>query len=273
VIILYGLIGCAVGSFLNVVIDRVPAKRSLLSPPSHCPTCGRRLRALELIPVLTYLLLRGRCHTCDARIPRRILWVELGTGLLYGFLWWHHGPTWQLVVSSVYVCVLLVIAVIDLEHKLIPNVIVLPATGLTLLAIPMQRWIVPSQYYHYGLARLLVGVEEGARLSNAQMSMLSQLLGGLVAFAVFLLIWLIAPCGIGAGDLKLAGFAGLVTAFPGAILAVLGSFVLGGAVGLILLLGGMAKRKAAVPFAPFLAVTTFLVMVYGDSLLQRYLGS
>ena len=272
-IILYGVFGCAVGSFLNVVIDRVPAKRSLLTPASHCPTCGRRLPALELVPVLSYLLLRGRCRTCDARIPMRTLWVELSTGLLFAFLWWHHGPTWQLVLSTVYGCILLVLLVTDLEHKLIPNVIILPATGLALLAIPLQPWIAPSRYYHYALARLMMSAEGGAALSNAQMSMLSQLLGGLIAFAVFLLIWLTAPGGMGAGDLKLAALAGLITAFPGAIAAVLGSFVLGGAVGVVLLLGGVAKRKTAVPFAPFLAVSTFLVMVYGDSLLHLYLGN
>ena len=267
--ILYGLIGLAVGSFLNVVIDRAPEKRSLLGPPSHCPWCGRRLTASELVPVYSYLVLRGHCHSCGASIPRRTLWVELATGLLFAFLWQVYGPTVQLALGTVYSCILLVIMVVDLEHKLVLNVISLPAIALALLVSPIRAWVLTPPFSHYGFMGLFLG-GGGGMPTFAQISMFSQLLGGVTAFAIFFLIWFITPRGMGAGDVKLAAFAGLVTAFPGALVAVFGSFILGGVVSAALLLSGKGGRKTAIPFAPFLVITTFLVMIYGDALVKWY---
>ncbi|MBC7257291.1 MAG: prepilin peptidase, partial [Chloroflexi bacterium] len=107
-------------------------------------------------------------------------------------------------------------------------------------------------------------------LNPGQVASVSQLVGGVVAFLIFLLVYLISPQGMGDGDVRLAAFSGLITGFPGALLAVFGSFVLGGVVGVLLLLSGKAGRKTAIPFAPFLVVTTFLVMLYGDVFLRWY---
>jgi len=267
---LYALVGAVVGSFLNVVIDRVPAKQSLLAPPSRCPSCGRRLPALDMVPVFSYLFLRGRCRDCGARISPRVFWVECSSALLFAFLFWFYGFSWQLLLATIYDSLLLVILVIDLEHKLILDVIILPAIGLTVLAILLQAFL-PPRFAYYGLLDILTA-RAGWSLSLTQVSMLSQVLGGAVAFLIFLLICIISPQGMGGGDIRLATFSGLITAFPGALAAVFGSFILGGVVSVLLLLTGRATRKTAVPFAPFLVATTFVVYTFGDALLYGYLG-
>ena len=273
----YGIIGSAVGSFLNVVIDRLPGGESLLRPPSSCAYCGRGISALDMVPVLSYLFLGKRCRTCGARIPARIFWVELATGLLFAFLWWLYGPTPQLLLGTVYSCVLLVVMVVDLEHMLIPDLVIVPATALALLATVLQRWLGQPRFSHYGLVQLVLATRAGWDLSLVQVGAFSQLLGGGVGFWVFYVVWLVAPQimgreAMGLGDVKLATFAGLITAYPGALVAILGSFILGGVVSAGLLLAGIAGRKTAIPFGPFLVITTFLVMVCGDPLLHWYLG-
>jgi len=267
---LHGLVGLCVGSFLNTVIDRLPEKQSLVRPPSHCPSCGRRLTFLELLPVLGYLLVRGRCRTCGARIPLRVLCVEVASGLLFVFLGHIYGFTPGLVMPTIYVCLMLVIFVIDLERKLVLNAIVLPAIGLALVAI-LVEWAVTRASSPPGLLRLPAD-GGGVVLSQAGLSAINHLLGGLAAFLILLLVRVLAPGGMGGGDVKLAAFLGLITGLPGAILAVLGSFVLGGVVALALLLSGLAKRKTPVPFAPFLVVAAFVVMIYGDRLVGWYVG-
>ncbi len=268
-IVLYGLVGLLVGSFLNVVIDRLPRRESLLRPPSHCASCGRRLAAWEMVPLVSYLALKGRCRTCGERIPWRVFWVELLTGALFAFLAWRVGPTWALGIYTLYSVILLVIAVIDLEHKLILNVVIIPSIILALLLIPVRRLAGDVPSYHTAVMSLFLPYR--LTLNAGQVAAVSQLVGGVVAFLIFLLVYLISPQGMGDGDVRLAAFSGLITGFPGALMAVFGSFILGGIVGVILLLSGKAGRKTAVPFAPFLVVTTFLVMLYGDTALAGYM--
>jgi leader peptidase (prepilin peptidase)/N-methyltransferase len=223
-----------------------------------------------LVPVVSYIALRGRCRTCGVRIPARTLWVEIATGALFAFLWWSFGPSLRLLLNTVYFSILLAILVIDLEHKLVPNVIVLPATLLALVATPLQLIITPPIYANYGFLALFSRGNNALPLPT--LSMISQLIGGVVAFGIFFLVWIISPKGMGAGDVKLAGFVGLITGFPGALAAVFGSFIMGGVVALVLLATGKATRKTAIPFAPFMVIAAFLVMLYGDPLLHWYLG-
>lgn len=271
--LLAAVVGAVVGSFLNVVIDRVPAGQSLLRPDSHCPSCGRALRAAELVPVISYVALRGRCRACRAPIPWRVPAVEVATAVLFAFLWVTMRPpsaggALLLGAAAVYTCVMVVLFVIDLEHRRVPNVIVLPAIGLALALAPVLAWLAP-RYAHYGFLGLLAS---STRFGASPLALAGQVAGGVAAFGIFWLIWRVAPQGMGAGDVKLAGFSGLISGFPGALAAVFGSFIIGGVVGAALLLFGRAGRKTAVPFAPFLIVTTFVMVVFGDELLAWYLG-
>jgi len=277
-IILAILVGLAVGSFLNVVADRVPEGQSLLHPPSHCPSCGRQLTPLDLAPVVSYLALRGRCRTCGAEIPRRVLIVEIVTAALFGWLAARYGPSMDLVIMAWWTAVLIVLFVIDLEHRIVPNVIILPAIAIGLLMLPLHLLQTPSfglmGWWQASLAPNMI-----QRVDPAILAIASQATGAIVAFVVFLLIHVLAALvyrsrgleGMGAGDVRLSFLCGLLTGYPLAMLAVAGSFVLGGLTSAGLLMTGIKKRTDYIPFAPFMIVSTYLVMVFADGLLMWYL--
>ncbi|MGA9349657.1 MAG: prepilin peptidase [Anaerolineae bacterium] len=266
-VLLYVLLGLAISSFLNVCIDRLPERESIVSPPSHCPACGRRLAPFDLIPLLSYVLLRGRCRYCGAPIPRRVLLVESTTGLLFVLLWYRYGfslrqdfgepfgsaqdrlsraaqgePLW-LLLATLYTCFFIVIFFIDLEHHLVPNRVIYPAIVVALLAIPFD----PGH------------------------SAKGLLLGGLIGFALLFLIAFVYPAGMGMGDVKLATFVGLVVGFPSVFVALFLSFVAGGLVGGGLLLTGLKGRKDPIPFAPFLVAGGMIAMLYGKEIMDWYL--
>jgi leader peptidase (prepilin peptidase)/N-methyltransferase len=239
------LLGLAIGSFLNACIDRLPDGRSLLRPRSHCPTCRTPLAARDLVPVLSYLLLRGRCRYCSAPIPLRILVIEAGCGLLFLLLWVRYGVSPHFVFVALVGCVFIVALVIDLEHRLIPNQLVYAAIGAALLAIPFAVGPGPSQ----------------------------ALWGGVVGLALLSLIVLVYPGGMGLGDVKLATLIGLVVGFPLVLLALFSSFVLGGAVAAAALLARRMGMKDALPFAPFLALGGMVALLYGEEILRWYPGA
>ena len=251
IVIIYGLFGIAVGSFLNVCMDRLPAGGSLLRPASHCPACQRHLAPKDLIPVFSYLWLRGRCRYCQAPIPQRVVWVELITGLVFAFLWWQYGPTLKLGILSFYYCLLAVILVIDLEHGLILNKIVYPATGIALIMVTVMAFFTPEQ----GLVKDIV----------------SALIGGIVGLVVLLLIALIFRGGMGWGDVKMAGLMGVMVGFPGILAALLLAIIGGGLVAAILLILRVRGRKGTMPFGPFLSLATMVTLLWGVDLINWYL--
>lgn len=242
--VIFGLVGVVIGSFLNVCIDRLPVGKSLLHPASHCPACQRRLAPKDLIPVFSYLWLRGRCRYCRAPIPRRVLWVELGTGLMFAFLWWRYGLTPELGIMSFYFCLLIIIMVIDLEHGLILNKVVYPATATAL--------IIAAFASDPGIFKALIG-------------------GGL-GLVVMLLLALTFRGGIGWGDVKMAGLVGVIVGFPRILVALLLAIVGGGLVAGILLALKVKGRKEAIAFAPFLSVATMVTILWGYDLITWYLS-
>jgi leader peptidase (prepilin peptidase)/N-methyltransferase len=241
-VLLYALVGLAISSFLNVCIDRLPERASIVSPPSHCPACGRRLAPFDLIPLLSYLLLRGRCRNCGAPIPWRVLLVEVMTGLLFVSLWYRYGYSLLLLLATLYTCFFIVIFFIDLEHHLVLNRVIYPAIIVALLAIP----ITPDH--------------DVVRLAG----------GGAIGFGLLFLIAFIYPAGMGMGDVKLATFIGLIVGFPAIFAALLISFVTGGLLGGGLLLTGLKGRKDPITFAPFLVAGGMAAMLYGQQIMGWY---
>ena len=241
--VIFGLVGIVIGSFLNVCIDRLPVGESLLRPASRCPACGHRLAPKDLIPVFSYLWLRGRCRYCRAPIPRRVLWVELGTGLMFAFLWWWYGLTPELGITSFYFCLLIVILVIDLERGLILNKVVYPAIAIAL--------IIAAFTSNPGIVKAIIG-------------------GGL-GLAIMLLIALIYKGGIGWGDVKMGALVGLLTSFPVVLVSLLLAVISGGLVAAVLLLLGVKTRKETIPFGPFLSSGAMVTLLWGGSILNWYL--
>jgi leader peptidase (prepilin peptidase)/N-methyltransferase len=245
--VIFGILGTAIGSFLNVVIDRLPADKSIVYPPSSCDGCQHRLAWPDLFPVFSYLFLRGRCRYCKAKIPQRVFWVELGTGLLAAALFWRFGWKPILPVSIVYSGVLIAIAVIDLNHQLILNKIVYPFLPVALIV----NFFVPDLFSWHNL--------------------LFGLLGGAAGFLILFLPALIYRKGMGWGDVKMAGLIGLMTGFPNVIVAVFGGILLGGIIAILLLLFKKKNRKEGIPFGPYLAIGTIIALLWGTQIIHWYL--
>lgn len=250
-IALFAILGLIIGSFLNVCIDRLPRNESIAYPPSHCPACQHKLAAKDLIPVFSYLVLRGRCRYCQAPIPKRLFWVELATGVVFALLAWHYGLNPELAVMAFYACLFIIIFVIDLEQGLILNKVAYPAMVVVfLLALYPWPWLNDSL---------------GMRLAYAA-------LGGGVGFIIFLLIALISRGGMGWGDVKLAALIGLATGFPMVVVAIIMAAILGGIVAVALMIAKRKKRRETVPFGPFLAVAAMVTLLWGSNILDWYLG-
>jgi leader peptidase (prepilin peptidase)/N-methyltransferase len=257
-VVFFILLGIVVASFLNVCIDRLPANQSLVFPASHCAACGRRLSARDLIPVFSYLWLRGRCRYCQAPIPRRILWVEIGTGVLFGCFFWHYGWSVELPLALFYTALFIVLAVIDLEHHLILNKIVYPATAAALIIsifLPPSRLVYPA----------------GLATSLPQLGIVQAAIGGGAGLVLFSLIGLLSRGGMGWGDAKMAALIGVITGYF-VLCSLLVAVILGGLVAVILLLSGLRKRKEGIPFGPFLSLATLITLLWGSDLVNWYLG-
>lgn len=239
----FGLLGMVIGSFLNVCIDRLPEGQSIVSPPSHCPSCQRPLQAYEMIPLVSYLILGGRCRTCGERIPFRVLLVELGTGLIFSLIWLRFGLSWETLFSSAYVSFLIPIGVIDLKHQKILNVLSYPAILTAAAAALILHWESLGQY----------------------------LLGAGVGFGVLFLLAAVSPGAMGFGDIKLVLFLGLAVGFPLVVLVLFLAFVIGGAAAGILLLAGKVGRKDPIAFGPYLALAGVITLLYGNTIITWWL--
>jgi leader peptidase (prepilin peptidase)/N-methyltransferase len=252
IVVFITLAGLAIGSFLNVVIWRVPRGESVVSPPSHCPSCDAQIRGRDNIPVLSWLILRGMCRDCRAPISARYPGVELLTGVLFGVVTLVLGLTLELPAYLYLTAVCIALAFIDLDTKRLPNVLTLPSipifAGLLLLpAIADGLW---SDY-------------------------LRALLGGLALFGFYFLLALVYPAGMGMGDVKLAPTLGMALAWfgwgewlVGAFLA----FLLGAVIGVALMLVRRAGRRSAIPFGPFMVAGTLLGILVGSSIADWYVG-
>lgn len=242
------VLGLAVGSFLNVVAYRLPRGESVVSPPSACPACGTPIRARHNVPVLGWLVLRGRCHDCSSPISVRYPLVEAATGLLFGLAGWRFaGEPALLAAYLCFAAVAVALALIDLDVRRLPNVIVLPSYPV--------------------LALLLTLAADRPSLVRAG-------LGALVLVAFFLAVSLTAPGAMGLGDVKLAGVVGGMSAYLswGAFLVgAFGGFVLGSLAGVLLMASHRAGRRSAVPFGPFMLLGAWASILGASGLGELYL--
>jgi len=250
--VIAGVLGFTVGSFLNVCIDRLPRHESIVTGRSHCDSCGRQLAVQDLVPVLSYAILGGRCRACGASIPRRIVAVEAATGLTFAGLSLWYGATLTFALLAVYAAVLTVVFVIDLEHGLILNAVVVPALVLALVAAAT-------------LAPAWLGDLFPHRV-------LSAAAGAATGFALLFLVALLARGGMGWGDVKFAAFMGAATGFPLVFVALFCGIIIGGAAGAVLLATRKKGRKQAIPFGPFLALGTMATLLWGPQMLAWYVG-
>jgi len=251
--LLYALLGLLVGSLLRAAGDLLPAWRGGSELRQH-PNRPIKLRPAWLDLITPFLrhrsvardaaLWRGRQVSHACRAAWRGLLVELVTMLLFALLWGRYGPSPQLLPATLYSCLFLLICIIDLEHRLVLNVVILPAALLALLT----SFILPNP---------------GPG---------SALLGGALGFALLLLVALACRGGMGAGDVKLAGLIGLITGFPQVVVALVIGVLTGGLVALALLLTRVKSRKSYIPYAPFLVIGGMVTMLYGSEIMAWYAG-
>ncbi len=236
-----GLLGLIAGSFLNVVIHRVPLRESVLWPASHCPECGEPIRPRDNLPLVSYALLRGRCRNCKARIAARYPVVEASTGALFAGAAYEFGLGLELLSALVLISALIALAVIDLEHRLLPNTIVGPAA---LAGFTMSVLESPDRWWVYLVSALAVA-------------------GGLFALAIAY------PGGMGMGDVKMGGMLGAFLG-PYAALAVFLGALCGAVTGGVLMATERMQRRQALPFGVFMALGGIATLFVGPELWELY---
>lgn len=250
-----GVIGAILGSFANVCIARLPAGLSVVSPGSACPKCGHRLGWSENIPVVSFLILKGRCKTCGEKISIRYPLVEIISILLAVSTWWHfQNPAKFIVYFCLLVVPLIIITFIDLKHMIIPDLISIP--GIIV-----------------GFASNILLAGKGAYANAAIDSALGIFSGALFLFLVaFIYEKLKKQEGLGGGDIKLIAMLGAFFGWKAAIFILLVSSLLGSAVGAVFVIAFKKGLKYAIPFGPFLAAAGLVYMFFGGKLLRWYMG-
>jgi leader peptidase (prepilin peptidase)/N-methyltransferase len=251
------IFGALAGSFLNVCIARIPKGESIVQPPSHCPNCKSPISFYDNVPLLSFLILRGRCRSCSERISWRYFFVELMTGLLALSLFERFGLGFVFFVSFGFVAALVVISFIDLDVRIVPDVISLPGIVLGLLlsivgyfAIGNASGIVPSPMSS------AIGILAG---------------GGFLLATAWIYEKITGVEGMGGGDIKLLAMIGAFLGWPSIPVTLFFASLVGSVVGLTCMLLTGAGRRLALPFAPFLCSGAVLFIFFGNDLIQFYL--
>jgi leader peptidase (prepilin peptidase)/N-methyltransferase len=241
------VLGTIIGSFLNVCIVRMPRNASIVFPGSHCPSCGCTIKFYDNIPLVSYIVLGGRCRSCKTPIALRYFMVELLMGLLMAVLFVHYGLSLVFVLCAAFTAALVVITFIDLQHQIIPDVISLPAIPLGFLCsffLPWNTWLD---------------------------SLLGILVGGGVLYMFALGYHLLTKKeGMGGGDIKMLAMIGAFLGWKGALASLMLAAVAGSLIGVLLIVLKGKNFKYAVPFGPFLAAGAFCAMLYGERLISWY---
>jgi prepilin signal peptidase PulO-like enzyme (type II secretory pathway) len=238
--VVFFISGIIIGSFLEVVAYRVPRKLSLIRPRSYCPSCGARIAFYDNIPLLSYIILRGKCRKCKARIPISSFLIELFTGLLFVANYYFFGLSLQLITGIIFCSVLIAVSFIDIEFRIIPNVIVIP---FTIIGIGFNIFMDAGNWWH-------------------------PLAFSAGSFAFMLIINLIYPKGMGMGDVKLSMMMGaflVKNVIPGMFLGFLAGSIFG-----IFVIIRKRKLKQMIPFGPFLSIGSIIALFWGNNILKWY---
>lgn len=239
---LFFIYGIVFGSFFNVVGLRVPKKESIVSPPSHCTSCDRKLVALDLIPVFSYLFLRGKCRGCGAKISPIYPFIEFVTGGLFMLAYVTLGFSAELVVALIFISLLVIITVSDIAYMLIPDKVLLPFA----IVLVVMRMVSPLTPWW------------------------DSLLGAVIGFGVLLLIGVISKGGMGGGDIKLFFVIGLVLGTLQTLLTLFLAAVIGTIVGSIILRRKGQGRKTPIPFGPSIAAAAIISYFWGAGIVEWY---
>lgn len=239
---LLSIAGLVIGSFLNVCIYRLPRNQSVFMPPSHCPVCSARIKPWDLVPVVSWLLLHGRCRSCGAVISPRYLVIELLTAGVFVWSFLVYGFTPMLVKALVFASFLVVIIFIDIDYQLILDKVLLWLAGAGFL---LNLW-------------------------TGQVGIVTMLLTGLCAGGVFLLIAILTRGGMGGGDIKFAAAVGIWLGAKLTVVALFIAFILGGVGGIMVLALKLKSRKDYIPFGPFIALGAWVSFLYGLDILVWY---
>jgi leader peptidase (prepilin peptidase)/N-methyltransferase len=252
VAVICGVFGLVIGSFLNVVIWRVPRHESVVRPPSHCPSCDRPIAAYDNIPVVSWLILRGRCRQCGAHISFRYPFVELLTGVLFAGVGIVFFDSWALPAYLLLTAALIALSAIDLDHYLLPNRIIYPV-GIASIPLLLAGAMLDGNVGAFGRA----------------------LAGAAIAFTFFFVVHVISPRGMGFGDVRLSFILGLYLAYLGwreLAGGLFAGFLYGAVVGVALIVLKLRSRKQHIPFGPFLAAGTMTFVLFSEPILNWYLG-
>ncbi|WP_198543744.1 prepilin peptidase [Petroclostridium xylanilyticum] len=237
------ILGFLIGSFLNVCIHRIPLGQTVVTTPSHCPECNKRIRWYDLIPVISYILLRGKCRFCKQKISIRYPLVELLNGAVCLWIYSIYGMSVQFAGLAFLASALIVIAFIDYAHRIIPNriVIVMLAAGIV--------YVYFNPYITYGDA----------------------ILGFFAASLPLLILAVLSNGGMGGGDIKLMAAAGVFLGWKLILLSLVFASIIGSFIGIILILLKIIKREDPIPFGPFLSAGIFISILYGQKIIEWYL--
>ncbi len=241
--------GVIIGSFLTVCIHRVPRELSIVSPRSACVSCNQTICWYDNIPILSFLLLRGRCRYCQGAILPRYPIIELSNGLGYVALLWRFGWEWETAIYALFFSALLTITWIDWDHQIIPDVISLPGIVVGIVAA--------STVLQTGFVNSIIGVLVG---------------GGILWFMAWISPFLFGKEGLGGGDIKLLAMVGAFLGWQAALATLMLASIVGAIIGIMLLAAKVLTRGQYIPFGPYLALGAMLTLFYGTDLMDWYFG-
>jgi leader peptidase (prepilin peptidase)/N-methyltransferase len=252
------LFGAMVGSFLNVCIARIPKGESIVRPPSNCPKCKARIAFFDNIPMISFVILLGRCRSCNERISLRYLIVEVLTGFMATALYYQFGLSLAFVVGFMFIAALIVISFIDLDVRIVPDMISLPGVSIGILVSIIATYVIgdtseviPTPFS--ALAGILIG-------------------GGFLFVVAWIYERLTGVDGMGGGDIKLLAMIGAFLGWPSIPFTIFVASLTGSMVGLGVMLATGAGRRLALPFAPFLCLGAILHLFFGRELRALYFG-